>query len=504
MSMPARRISSHVDLQQLLEGYADAPAIAITGISSDSRHARRGEVFFALQGEASHGLDYLQQVLAEGVAAIVWDPQTHYLDAADCDVPLIPVVGLDLVLGEISNRWFDTPSAAMNVAAVTGTNGKTTVAWLIARCLQELERKCAYVGTLGAGIETLHPDSGLTTPPCIELHTLLADFRQLGALATALEVSSHALVQNRVSGVHFDAALFTNLSRDHIDYHGDMHSYGEAKAQLFLEDDVPHRIICTDSEFGQTLAERCDGDVVTVSTTRQEVTTAGPSLKVTRIEATAQGSQVAFESSWGNAEFEIRMPGDFNVANASLVIALLLRWGIELNDACDAMSKVAAPPGRLQRVEHATAPATFVDFAHTPAGLEVALQALRPHCRGNLWCVFGCGGDRDRGKRKLMGAAVSQHADHAVVTNDNPRSENPSAIISEVLRGMNKGAVAVDDRAAAIAYAISRAAEDDVVLIAGKGHEDYQIIGDKRLPFSDYLAAFTNLEARQSGGAQRK
>ena len=389
--MPAQRISSNTDLQQLLQGFADAPAIGITGISSDSRHARRGEVFFAQQGVGSHGLDYLHQVLAAGVAAIVWDPQTRQIDAGESEVPLIPVVGLDLVLGDIANRWFDSPSAKMNVAAVTGTNGKTTVAWLISRCLQALERKCAYVGTLGAGIENLQYESGLTTPPCIELHTLLADFRQLGALAVAVEVSSHALVQNRVSGVHFDAALFTNLSRDHIDYHGDMHSYGETKAQLFLEDDVPHRIICTDSEFGQSLAERCDGDIVIVSTTKRATDTSHAYLRVTKVETHTHGSRVAFESSWGNAEFDIRMPGDFNVANACLAIALLARWGIELDEVCEAMTSVAAPPGRLQRVEHSAMPATYVDFAHTPAGLEVALQALRPYCKGKLWCVFGCG-----------------------------------------------------------------------------------------------------------------
>ena len=503
MSMPAEHIQAQQNLQQLLQGIGEAPPIPVSGICADSRDIRPGYVFFALQGAASHGLDYLQQAIDAGAAAIVCDRDAHRIDSRDIDIPLIPITGLNLALGEIANRWFHSPSAAMKVAAITGTNGKTTVAWLVAACMRKLQSPCAYVGTLGAGLDTVEFGAGLTTPPCIDLHSLLADFRQGGATAAAIEVSSHALSQNRVAGIHFDAAIFTNLSRDHIDYHGDMHSYGETKARLFLENDLQHRIVCIDTEFGDSLARRCGSNLVTVSVSGRRLEGDQTYLLVSGTELTEAGSRAAIVSSWGDAELDLRLPGDFNVANAAVAIALLSSWGVPLQDACKVMAGVSAPPGRLQRVDRDAGPAIYIDFAHTPAGLHAALGALRPHCRGALWCVFGCGGDRDRGKRPQMGDVAARFADKPLVTSDNPRSENPGAIIAEVLEGMPAGSLAIEDRATAIAYAIRHAADEDMVLISGKGHEEYQLIGDQRLPFSDYLTAQANLAARQSGSAER-
>jgi UDP-N-acetylmuramoyl-L-alanyl-D-glutamate--2,6-diaminopimelate ligase len=323
----------------------------------------------------------------------------------------------------------------------------------------------------------------------------------------AIEVSSHALAQGRVDGVHFDSAIFTNLSRDHIDYHGSMRAYGDTKARLFLDYDVKHRIVSLDTEFGQEIAERCGVNVVTVSTRFDRVANGRPFIFVRAVVATERGSRVSVMTSWGAGKFLLPLPGDFNVSNAVEVLAQLLCWNVPLDEACKVLGKVSAPPGRMQRVRpdtEAALPAVFVDYAHTPASLEAALRALRQHCKGQLWCVFGCGGDRDRGKRALMGKIAARYADYPVITNDNPRSEPPAEIIAGILEEMDDDTVVIEDRGAAIASAIADANTEDVVLIAGKGHEEYQIVGNQRLPFSDYDIACANLLARLEKGGWGK
>ncbi|MBT8078533.1 MAG: UDP-N-acetylmuramoyl-L-alanyl-D-glutamate--2,6-diaminopimelate ligase [Gammaproteobacteria bacterium] len=504
MNMPAERLHHESDLQQLLDGIADAPAIRISGITSDSRKLQPGELFIAVAGIDSHGLDYLEQAIAAGAAAVIHDGAANLSGSMPADIPIVCVPDLAAQQGIIADRWFASPSATLRVAGVTGTNGKTTVAYLIAQCLQMLNRKCAYVGTLGSGIAELDASSGMTTPACIDLHRLLADFRDGGAAYVALEVSSHALVQQRVGGVRFDAALFTNLSRDHIDYHGDMAAYGEAKAKLFLETSARHRIVNVDTEFGARLADRCGDDTIVVSTDTGRPGNGRAYVVLRSVVAQHDGSIVSIQSSWGDADFMLPLVGEFNVANALAVFALLLCWGIPIVQAADVLEGVHAPPGRMQKVEvdgDAALPAVYVDYAHTPDALEVALRALRSHCSGQLWCVFGCGGDRDQGKRPLMGEVVSDRADRAVVTNDNPRSEDPAQIIGEVMSAMGENAIAIEDRASAIAWTIANAQADDIVLIAGKGHEITQQIGDSLQRFSDYECALSNLASRQEAGA---
>ena len=501
MSMPAELLRSRPDLEQLLRGLAAAPPLEISGIAADSRGLDRGYLFLACRGATSHGLDFLPDALAAGVAAVAFDPDTGDPGTVETEVPLIPVAGLGGQVGEIANRWFDAPSRTLKVTGVTGTNGKTTVAWLLAQCLGLLETRCGYIGTLGSGIGELDDAQRMTTPACIDLHRTLAEFVAARATHAALEVSSHAISQQRIDGVQFDAAIFTNLSRDHIDYHGSMREYGESKARLFIDHQPQHRIIVVDSEFGQQLANRCRENTVIVATTLDRLANGQPHVLVTSIVAHDQGSRVAFVSSWGEGEFELPLPGAFNVANAVAVLALLLRWGVPLGTACELFGQVEAPPGRMQRVAAPPElPTVYVDYAHTPAGLEAVLQALRVHCRGRLWCVFGCGGDRDRGKRPLMGKIVQRLADHPVVTSDNPRGEEPGRIIGDVLDVMSADAVAIEDRAAAIAYAIHSAGAGDVVVVAGKGHEEYQLIGDRRLPFSDYACAQACLASRRDAG----
>ena len=506
MSMPAEAMRSHGTLAILLEGIADAPEIEVTGISSDSKSLSPGDVFFALVGERGHGLDHVAEAIEAGVSAVVWDSCADVLAPDHLDVPMIPVAGLSKHIGDIANRYFDSPSESMKVVGVTGTNGKTTVSFLVAQCMQMLGKPCAYLGTLGFGIGDLETDSEMTTPPCIDLHRKLAAFRDEGAGFAAIEVSSHALQQDRINGVKFDSAIFTNLSRDHIDYHGSMRAYGETKAQLFLDRDIGHRVICMDTEFGQELADQCGDDVVTVSTRFDRLANGRPFVFVRSVVATDAGSNIEVDSSWGEFDFHLPLPGDFNVANAISVLGLLLSWDIPVADAREVLSKVSAPPGRMQRVADACSPGVYIDYAHTPASLEAALRSLRSHCRKSLWCVFGCGGDRDRGKRPMMGKTAARLADHIIVTNDNPRSELPGNIIADILEGVGDkhGVIAIEDRATAISYAIHEAADDDVVLIAGKGHENYQLIGNQRLSFSDHDAALANIIARSGQSVRRQ
>ena len=505
MSMPAELIDIQITLADLLRGMADAPDIPVTGITDDSRKLQAGNVFLACQGATSHGLDYLQQAKAADIAAIVFDSATGH--AVEADVPMIPVPGLVGHLGEISNRWFNSPSEQMRVTGVTGTNGKTTVACLIRQCMDLLNRKCGYIGTLGSGLADTGHEGSMTTPPCVELHETLADFRDQGAVHAAIEVSSHALEQNRIDGVHFDSAIFTNLSRDHIDYHGTMRTYFESKCSLFLEHDIRNRIVSLDSEFGAELADRCGSDVVTVSTRLDRMANARPYVFVRAVVATPTGSNISITSSWGSAEISLPLPGDFNVANAAQVLALLLCQDVSLEAACDVLGKVSAPPGRMQPVlidAVGDLPTVYVDYSHTPASLEAALKALRGHCKGKLWCVFGCGGDRDRGKRPMMGKVAERLSDFPLVTSDNPRTEDPGKIIADILECMSSCTVAIEDRRDAIAHAISSADVADTILIAGKGHEDYQVIGTELLHFSDVEVSAELLLARDQSGVEEK
>jgi UDP-N-acetylmuramoyl-L-alanyl-D-glutamate--2,6-diaminopimelate ligase len=504
MSMPAMNMSTSKSLDSLLLGLADAPPLAVSGIAADSRRLRQEYLFLAVGGETNHGLDYVEDAIRAGVAAIAFDSNTATAPGSDIGVPVIAVPGLAGRLGEIANRFYGFPSRDVRVIGVTGTNGKTTVAWLAAQCLDLLGSPCGYLGTLGAGIGEIESAADMTTPGAVELHSHLDEFRRCGATYAAIEVSSHALAQNRVDGVGFEAAIFTNLSRDHLDYHGDLQSYFEAKARLFIECPVEHRIINLDTEYGEDLASRCGGDSIAVSTRLDRAANHRRFVFVRSVVADERGSKVGFTSSWGDGEFMLHLPGDFNVANAVEVLALLLQQGATIEQASDALSCVTAPPGRMQRIPAVDdqLPTVYVDYAHTPAALELALRALSAHCKGALWCVFGCGGDRDSGKRPQMGQIAERLADRVIVTTDNPRSEDPAAIIANIVAGLQDAdsATVIEDRATAIAWVIDSADPADVILIAGKGHEDYQLIAGQRLDFSDFGAATANLRSRSEAG----
>lgn len=500
MSMPAERIHLTMTLSELLEGIADAPAIVISGLSDDSRRVSPGTAFVACGGASAHGLDFAGAAIDAGAAAILWDSSTGDAAKAVGSVPFVAVPDLAARLGEIANRWYDTPSAAVSVVGVTGTNGKTTVAWLVAQAMQLLGRRTGYLGTLGYGVDELDVDLGMTTPPCLDLHAKLAGFRDEGAEAAAIEISSHALAQERTDGLQVDIAVFTNLSRDHIDFHGSLEAYAESKAKLFTQFDSEWRIIGIDTEFGLELADRLGPDAV-VTSIRADARVGDHSYVRLQSASPDDGASLLnVDSSWGRGEIRVPLVGQFNYSNVLQVLAVLLCRGVDFDVAARTISRLSAPPGRLQHVhldDEGELPQVYVDYAHTPAALAAALEALRPHAKGRLWCVFGCGGDRDRGKRPEMGAIAERLADHAVVTNDNPRSEDPAGIIADIAAGMSGSQVVIEDRAAAIAWTIASAANDDTVLVAGKGHENYQIIGNERLDFSDVQTAGAALHARR-------
>jgi len=498
--MPAEQLSAVPTLAELLHGFADAPTVPVTGIASDSRQLAEGYLFLACQGAASHGLDYLHEALAAGVGAIAFDASTAG-QPDDVGIPVVAVADLAGKLGDIANRFYDYPSQHLKVFGVTGTNGKTTVAWLIAQCEMLLGESCGYSGTLGYGTSELAVTVGMTTPGAVELQGRLAEFVEQQASCAAIEVSSHALSQRRVDGVRFEAALFTNLTRDHLDYHSDMQEYFDSKASLFLDAEVQSRIVNIDSGWGSQLAERCGTDAIVVSTQPALAESERRHLLVRSVVASERGSDFQFTSSWGDGEVSLPLPGRFNVENAALVLTLLLQQGVDLERASAALSQVSAPPGRMQRAA-ASGVATYVDYAHTPDAVQAALQALREHCKGSLWCIFGCGGERDAGKRPLMARAAEEFADRVVITSDNPRNESPQSIIDAIVDGLRhpERATVIHDRAAAIAWAIGNAGSDDVVLIAGKGHEAYQRVGDQQRPFVDILVARAALEARDAGG----
>ena len=473
-------------LRYLLEGIVDSPALDILGISSDSRNINPGDVFFACQGVNAHGLDFVKQVEAAGAIAIVWDKSTGI--PVKSDLPMIGVDSLALRLGYIANRWYGAPSELLKVFGVTGTNGKTTVASLIAQAYGLFNIRCGYIGTLGSGIDNIRIDGSLTTPPCIEVHQRLAEFRDEGISHAAIEVSSHGLQQERVNGIKFNSAIFTNLTRDHLDYHDSIQSYFEVKSRLFLNYEAKNRIVCVDDQFGIKLAKLCGKDVVRVSTGSSKEILNSPYVFADSIVLTNSGSEISIKSSWGLSQISLGLIGDFNVSNALMVLSVLLCEGYDLEESCNVLGEISPPSGRMQFVGNhliENIPRVYVDYSHTPASLEGAINALRSHCKGKIWCVFGCGGDRDKGKRPLMGKIADRLADHTIVTTDNPRNERPKSIIDEIILGMKGNEVTLEDRAEAIAYAINRANSEDIVLIAGKGHEKYQIVGDQRIFFSD-------------------
>jgi UDP-N-acetylmuramoyl-L-alanyl-D-glutamate--2,6-diaminopimelate ligase len=482
----------------LLEGIANVPADArceVHELTLDSREVRAGSLFFALRGRSVHGIKFAAEAVARGASVVLWEP------AAGIELPTLPasvfaaaIPNLKDLVGRIADRFFKSPSAQLRITGITGTNGKTTCAYLLAQCLDRLGSRAAYMGTIGWGrIASLAP-ANLTTPDAVTLHRELAELHAAGVRDVAMEVSSQALDQDRVAGVRFQAAAFTNLSRDHLDYHETMTAYGAAKARLFIAPDLEHIVVNVADVFGRELAQNYAGraPLTAVWIGAGDALPTRRTLHATQVTLDVHGVSMQIDGSFGKARVDTRLLGRFNAENSLIVIACLLALGASLAEAARVLAECSPPPGRMEVVDPDARgkPLAVVDYAHTPDALAKALGALREHCEGSLWCVFGCGGDRDPGKRPLMGAIADELADRIIVTDDNPRSENPQAITGAIISGIKSRAVRViHDRGEAIGTALKEARGTDVVLIAGKGHEDYQIYGDTRRSFSDRLEA---------------
>lgn len=457
--------------------------LRVGGIQSDSRLIRSGELFLALPGARFHGLDFLSEVLAAGAIGIAFDTRDrHRLASLSVPIPLIEVDRLaERVLG-LAERFYGNAIAGLSLIGITGTNGKTSCARLLVSALESLGMPAGYIGTLGWGRgKRLHPLLH-TTPDLLCTYRSLADLASLGARTVAMEVSSHALAMGRCAGLQFDVALFTNLSRDHLDFHGSMESYAESKRSLFATPGLGAAVINGDDAFGAKLLRELDPKTASLdyglASERQ--------LWATDLEYAMDGLRAHVRTPWGKGVLRSRLLGRFNVLNLLGVIGVLGVSGVSLAEQLNVMISLQPIPGRLELVNAPNKPTVVIDYAHTPDALGAALQALRVHCHGRLVCVFGAGGDRDRGKRPLMGQIASRLADTLVVTSDNPRTEDPERIIDDILCGADTARCdRIPDRSTAIAGAIRRALPADWILLAGKGHELYQEIGGKTLPFSD-------------------
>lgn len=489
-------------------------------LAADSRSVQPGDVFLAwpiLNGDGSmvgDGRTHIGDAIAKGASAVVYDPAHFAWPAELAGTAHWPVPNLAWHAGEIANAFYARPDQAMLTIAVTGTNGKTSCALWLGRALSRAAPACV-IGTLGVAIlnkgEGEFAANGYTTPDAVLLQNTLARVRAAGVQSVAMEASSIGLEQGRMRGMHLDIALFTNLTRDHLDFHGDMQAYEAAKNRLFDWPGLRHAVVNLDDAMGlrlvQRLARRTDTRVGIIgysiadsiaNSINPDWPTGLAILRASQLRSRAGGTEFHLTAAQGSCQVKTRLLGQFNISNALGVLGVLLAAGWEFQAAVKAIETLEAAPGRMQQMGGVEAPLVVVDYAHTPDALEKTLHALRPVTTergGQLWCVFGCGGDRDPGKRAQMGA-VAQLADQIMVTSDNPRSEEPNLIIQQIMQGISKPAQTMEDRAAAILSAIKHAAKNDVVLIAGKGHENYQEIKGKKLPFSDTEQAALALATR--------
>lgn len=478
----------NLKISQLLEGIKKIPAEqdrVVSGLSSDTRQMKAGDCFFALKGLQVDGREYIPVAIEQGACAIVVDQDLPYSE--NVSVPVISLPDLSKQLGHIAAKFYAYPAKDLIMIGVTGTNGKTSTSQFIARSLEMASTTCGIIGTLGYGLPEHLSPSGFTTSDALTLQRQIAELHQQGAHAIAMEVSSHALVQARTNGVIFDIAIFTNLSRDHLDFHGTMENYGAAKKRLFYSEGLKHAIINTDDPFGTNLANELIGKVDLVCYGTLPNSLSLPMVMANHIQLNGKGISVKVVSPWGEGLLKSKLLGRFNVSNLLAALSTLLVLEVPFHTALDYLSQLQTVPGRMQVFGGGKLPLIVVDYAHTPDALSQVLLALREHTHGALWCVFGCGGDRDKGKRPIMGQIAERYSDHLIITDDNPRTEDPVRIVSDIMKDLLcPWAVEVEhDRGAAIAHVISCAQPGDVVLIAGKGHETYQIIGEEKLPFSD-------------------
>lgn len=473
-----------MQLSQLLKPWIDTDSVdcVVADIKNDSRQVQPGDLFIAYPGAAADGRLFIEKAVASGAAAVIYEPEQMPLGCIlPNTVPCMAISHLTEQLPEIARRFYHNPSHFLVVTGVTGTNGKTSIAYQLAQAHSLLQQKAAYIGTIGQGeVHHLKPQDN-TTPDVLCVQRLLQQYQQQGIKQVCMEVSSHALNQHRVDGVEFRQAIFTNLTLDHLDYHKTMEAYAAAKAQLFSNPHLDYAIINNDDAYQAIMT-----DAVTPGV--RQITyglTDGCDVRAVEWSMGIDGTLLQVASPWGKHLLRIKALGQFNIYNSLAVFSSLMASGYSVNAVVEVMAQLNAAPGRMEIV--ATAPYVLVDYAHTPDALENVLTTLQQLKKGALWVIFGCGGDRDKSKRPIMGKVAALYADKVVVTSDNPRSEDPSQIINEIVLGIPPSTemTRLINREDAIAYAINNADADDIILIAGKGHEAYQQIGTEKHAFSD-------------------
>lgn len=485
-------------LSSLLRDIVDVPSVLdcrLFGLALDSREVHKGFLFIALSGKRFSADATIPSAIANGAIAVLREGESAAPEIEECDgVVIVRLPGLRKLLGQLIGRYFDHPSRKIKVIGVTGTNGKSSVTHYVAQLLNALGTKAGVIGTVGYGIPGQMSMSTHTTPDIFTTHRILAQLQEQGVEVVAMEVSSHGLTQGRVDGVEFSAAAFTNLSREHLDYHETMEEYGAAKRQLFRQSNLQYAVVNQDDEYGRDILaellskgaypvygfsahEQADLQAIDVTFSREGI-----------LGTLVYGSQ--------REHLSTSLLGAFNLENVMAATLLLCKQGYELPRLVEAIKSLEPVPGRMESF-HRDGRTVIVDYAHTPDALNAALAALRPHCTGRLYCVFGCGGDRDKGKRALMGGVAESASDVVVLTNDNPRSEDPRLIIEDILVGIREpSAISIEmDREAAIKETFAKMKPDDLLLIAGKGHEDYQETNGQRLPYSDIAVVKVLMEA---------
>jgi len=490
-------------------------SVKVNALSLDSRSIKAGDVFVALKGDLYDGKNYIAQALKKGAVAVLLDKDEILEDKKLNTALIAPVENINQALSAIAANFYDKPSEKLSVVGITGTNGKTSCAQFFAQAVALLGEPCGVMGTTGFGVfkykahdgavgQTMS-STGMTTPDPINVQKILAQFVEEKVGHCAIEVSSHGLVQHRVAAVSIKTAIFTNLSHDHLDYHGTMAAYGQAKAQLFAMPSVKHAVINLDDDYSSALFKSLGEHVslMTYSVCRQKTLLPSAahfsleSIEILEGQFTKAILLLEQDGHQSRYPFVTSLMGQFNLSNLLAVIAALYAESFSIKKITDVIADIKTIDGRMERVNSNNSPQVLVDFAHTPDALEKALRALKPYTKSQLWCVFGCGGDRDKAKRPQMAAIAEALADHIVITSDNPRTEQPELILDDVASGFNaSNFYRIADRAEAIAYAIEHASEADTILIAGKGHENYQIIGSEKHYFSDQEQARIALTKR--------
>jgi|TARA_B110000093_G_C12971221_1_gene412597 UDP-N-acetylmuramoyl-L-alanyl-D-glutamate--2,6-diaminopimelate ligase len=498
-------------LTDLLLGFKtvqSVPNINILGISINSHHVIPGSLFVALQGLTTHGIDFAIDAVKTGAVAVLYNSQDQYsqkqvdllskqIKSQLMEVQWIGVDKLDQINGEIASRFFGEPSKALTIIGVTGTDGKTSVTHLLTQALMKLNKATASIGTLGYDVGNKRQATSHTTPDAFTLQSYLSEFREQRCEYVVMEVSSHALAQHRVNGCHFDIAVLTNLGRDHLDYHGTREAYGAAKARLFQDFELLAKVVNVNDELGQSLCEQVDASVlIRFSVKSRTSSQAGLQMsqsndvevRLIKSNVTDRGLHIEVATSVGKIFADTALIGHFNIENTLACISTLIGLGFDGEQIQLAVTDLKPIPGRMEWFKGTlNDTVAVVDFAHTEQALQACLNSCRAYTTGKIWCVFGCGGDRDKGKREGMGRVAEQLADKVIITDDNPRTESPKQIVSEILSGISnrEKTTVIHDRLAAIEYALSEASTDDLVVITGKGHELEQVVGVEHRPFSD-------------------